>query len=200
MTATTSTTLAIVSDISSKGFKAAAWRKELNTVCGAEAGSVKRMVELVLIARDAGFCPDAAREAFTEAYGLGYAASFGAPFEAVIKSKTVLNRVSDAMAIFNAKVLPGSLPSTLQAAAKACRAANPKTSGAGSKSGKATGGAVPATANGFALLTAALEAVRKECGDNEAALEVVASLADLADDLLVALTQEQADSVDDMVA
>jgi hypothetical protein len=194
MTATNakpSTQITFIPAVDVTGFTMESWRAELATCCAAEATSVKRMLELVLQARVAEVEADTAREAFKDAYALAYAASFGAPYDVVIKSKTVLNRVSDAMAIFGAKHMPKSLPSTLQAAAKAVRELNPKSAGAGSKTPKKP---VPATANGLAMLSAALEAVRKECGDNEKALEVVSSLTDLAAELFDALAAEGEES------
>lgn len=182
-------------------FSPRSWRDAMNAACMTEATSVKQILTLILQAREAECDPEMAREAIKEAYAAGYAHSFGVPYNDALGCKTVANRVSDAMAIFNAKVLPGSLASTLQAAAKQCREANPKTSGKGSAAGSKKGangkprkggteGDVEDTSvqlSGFELLKLALRKLHAECEGNEAASELVAELGSLADDLDAAL-------------
>lgn len=175
------------------------WRDAMNAACMSEATSVKQILTLILQAREAECDPEMAREAIKEAYAAGYAHSFGVPYNDALSCKTVANRVSDAMAIFNAKVLPSALASTLQAAAKQCREANPKTTGKGSAAGSKAGangkpraaGTAGPELTGFELMALAITKLRAECEGNEVAMSVVEELASLGVDLINALEAEQ---------
>ena len=175
-------------------FNVAAWRTELDGAALNFVSAGKAMLDLMLAARGK-VEHDTAREALQHAFGQAYAATYGVTFEEACKAKSVMNRVSDGMAVFKAETLPDSLPGQLQSAAAACRKANP--------SGKRTPRQPVAKAakvnasdvKPLALLQAALEALRTEAGENEAALELIGELVDLAGDLADALAspeQEQA--------
>lgn len=183
------------------------WRDAMNAACMSEATSVKQILTLILQAREAECDPEMAREAIKEAYAAGYAHSFGVAYNDALSCKTVANRVSDAMAIFNAKVMPGSLASTLQAAAKQCREANPKTGGKGSAAGSKKGangkprapGQAGEPLTGLELMELALKALATECEGNDAALSVVDELKSLSADLILALLDEEPDTGNDEV-
>lgn len=150
------------------------------------------MLDLMLAARGK-VEHDTAREALQHAFGQAYASTYGVTFEEACKSKSVMNRVSDGMAIFKAEKLPDSLPGQLQSAAAACRKANPSSK---RKPRQPVATKVDAKdVKALALLSAALEALRAEAGENETALELISELVDLAGDLADALAnpeQEQA--------
>lgn len=173
-------------------FDIAAWRTNLDAAALNFVSAGKAMLDLMLAARDK-VLHDTAREALQHAFGQAYAATYGVTFEEACKSKSVMNRVSDGMAIFKAKVLPDSLPGQLQSAAAACRKANPSSP---RKPRPPVDPKVNASdVNPLASLQAALEALRTEAGENEAALELIGELVDLAGDLADALAspeQEQA--------
>jgi hypothetical protein len=157
-------------------FDVAAWREEL---CGAALqfdGAAVRLLRLALAARGV-VETDTAREAFKEAFGGAFAATRGVTFEEAIKAKTVQNRVSDALAVFGAEKLPGSMPDQLQSAAKACREANPKPRrqprpGKGKPDADARQVALGMIHNG-------LEQLRHAVGDDEDVLGIVGDLTDL---------------------
>lgn len=173
-------------------FDIAAWRTNLDAAALSFTSAGKAMLDLMLAARDK-VLHDTARDALQHAFGQAYAATYGVTFEEACKSKSVMNRVSDGMAVFKAKVLPASLPGQLQSAAAACRKANPSSA---RKPRQPSAPKVNASdVNPLALLQAALEALRTEAGENEAALELIGELVDLAGDLADALAnpeQEQA--------
>lgn len=172
-------------------FDIAAWRTDLDAAALNFVSAGKAMLDLMLAARGK-IEHDTAREALQHAFGQAYAATYGATFEEAIKTKSVMNRVSDGMAIFKAKNLPDSLPGQLQSAAAACRKANPSSTRRPRQPG--TSKVETKDVNPLALLQAALEALRAEAGDNEAALELIGELVDLAGDLADALAnpdQEQ---------
>lgn len=173
-------------------FDIAAWRANLDAAALNFVSAGKAMLDLMLAARDK-VEHDTAREALQHAFGQAYASTYGVTFEEACKSKSVMNRVSDGMAIFKAKVLPDSLPGQLQSAAAACRKANPSSP---RKPRPPVDPKVEAKdVKALALLSAALEALRAEAGENEVALELIGELVDLAGDLADALAnpeQEQA--------
>lgn len=162
------------------------WRKELCAAALQFDGAAVRLLKLALSARGK-VDNDAAKEAFQQAFGGAFAATRGVTFEEAVKSKTVQNRVSDALAVFKAKNLPGSMPDQLQAAAKACREANPKAKRAPRAGGKPEKDpiavALEMTHNG-------LEQLRHAVGDDAEALAAIAGLTDLLASLEEALTGE----------
>lgn len=172
-------------------FNVAAWRTDLDAAALNFVSAGKAMLDLMLAARDK-VEHDTAREALQHAFGQAYAATYGVTFEEACKSKSVMNRVSDGMAIFKAKVLPDSLPGQLQSAAAACRKANPSSP---RKPRQPSAPKVDAKdVKALALLSAALEALRAEAGENEAALELIGELVDLAGDLAEALASPEQES------
>lgn len=171
-------------------FDIAAWRVDLDAAALNFVSAGKAMLDLMLAARGK-VEHDTAREALQHAFGQAYAATYGATFEEAIKTKSVMNRVSDGMAIFKAEKLPDSLPGQLQSAAAACRKANPSSK---RKPRQPVAPKVEAKdVKALALLSAALEALRSEAGDNEVALELIGELVDLAGDLADALANTESE-------
>lgn len=167
-------------------FSIAEWREELCAAALQFDGAAVRLLKLALSARGK-VDNDVAKEAFQQAFGGAFAASRGVTFEEAVKSKTVQNRVSDALAVFKAEKLPGFMPDQLQAAAKACREANPKAKRAPRAGGKSEKDpitvALEMTHNG-------LEQLRHAVGDDAEALAAIAGLTDLLASLEDALTGE----------
>lgn len=175
-------------------FSIAEWREELCAAALQFDGAAVRLLKLALSARGK-VDNDVAKEAFQQAFGGAFAATRGVTFEEAVKSKTVQNRVSDALAVFKAEKLPGSMPDQLQAAAKACREANPKAKRAPRAGGKPKNDpitvALEMTHNG-------LEQLRHAVGDDAEALAAIAGLTDLLASLEDALTGE-ATGEDDVI-
>lgn len=173
-------------------FSIAEWREELCAAALQFDGAAVRLLKLALSARGK-VDNDVAKEAFQQAFGGAFASTRGVTFEEAVKSKTVQNRVSDALAVFKAKNLPGSMPDQLQAAAKACREANPKPRRAPRAGGKPEKDpitvALEMTHNG-------LEQLRHAVGDDAEALAAIAGLTDLLASLENALTGEATDDSD----
>lgn len=171
-------------------FDIAAWRTDLDAAALNFVSAGAAMLSLMLAARGK-VEHDTAREALQHAFGTAYAATYAVTFEEACKSKSVMNRVSDGMAIFKAEKLPDSLPGQLQSAAAACRKANPSSK---RKPRQPVAPKVEAKdVKALALLSAALEALRAEAGDNEAALELIGELVDLAGDLADALANPESE-------
>jgi len=163
-------------------FSIEAWRTRLDSAALSFVSAGHAMLGLMLEARGK-IELDTGREALQHAFGQAYAATYNVAFEEAIKAKSVMNRVSDGMAVLKADKLPDSLPGNIQQAADACRKANPK---AGRKPRQPI--AKPATVeakdvNPLALLEAALEALRSQAGDNQTALSLIGDLVDLAQEL-----------------
>lgn len=171
-------------------FDIAAWRTELDAAALSFTSAGKAMLDLMLAARGK-VLHDTAREALQHAFGQAYAATYGVTFEEACKAKSVMNRVSDGMAVFKAETLPASLPGQLQSAAAACRKANPSSK---RKPRQPVAVKVEAKEVGaLALLSAALEALRVEAGENEAALELIGEVVDLVGDIADALASPEQD-------
>ena len=171
-------------------FDIAAWRTELDAAALSFTSAGKAMLDLMLAARGK-VLHDTAREALQHAFGQAYAATYGVTFEEACKAKSVMNRVSDGMAVFKAETLPASLPGQLQSAAAACRKANPSSK---RKPRQPVAAKVEAKDVGaLALLSAALEALRVEAGENEAALELIGEVVDLVGDIADALANPEQD-------
>lgn len=163
-------------------FSIEAWRANLDSAALAFVSSGHRMLGLMLEARGK-IELDTGREALQHAFGQAYAATYNVTFEEALKAKSVMNRVSDGMAVLKADKLPDSLPGNIQQAADACRKANPK---AGRKPRQPV--AKPATVeakdvNPLALLEAALEALREQASDNSVALSLISDMVDMAQEL-----------------
>lgn len=177
-------------------FSVAEWRSNVETAALDYATAGVRLLALILEARKAKVDPEAARETVHHAFAAAYASLNGLEFEAALKAPSVRNRVSEAMAVFNCEELPDSLPNNIQHAASACRAAKrgarQTTGPKADKPAKAEG----IKASPLALLQLALDGLKAECGDNRAALELVAELQDLAGDLVQAMKGEAGDVIE----
>lgn len=181
-------------------FDLAGWSAELNAAAlGFESGA-KRLLELALAAR--GHVElDTAREKFQDAFAAALAVTHGVTDEEARKSKSFANRVSDAMAILKAAKLPDSMPNNLQRAADAVRKANrdpsktraPRAGGKGAEKANAVETALGMLDNALLQLVTA-------CADNGDAVDLVASLKDMAADLRQALLGEGADDLQDDAA
>lgn len=167
-------------------FDIAAWREELNGAALQFDGAAVRLLKLALSARGK-VDNDVAREAFKDAFGAAFAATRGVTYDEALKAKTVQNRVSDAMAIFGAVNLPGSMPDQLQSAARACREANPKAKRQPRAGGKP--GADPVV-TALGMIHNGVEQLRHAVGDDAQALDAISSLADLVAQLEAALGQD----------
>lgn len=106
-------------------FSVTAWRDDVETAAKDMVSASKRVLDLVLSARD-NVHEDTVRDALQHAFGEAYADLQGVAFEQALSAKSVKNRISDAMAVFRAEVLPKVLPGNLQHAAAECRKLNRK--------------------------------------------------------------------------
>lgn len=106
-------------------FSVTEWRDNVETAAKDMVTASKRVLDLVLAARDH-VEEETVRDALQHAFGEAYADLQGVPFEQALKAKSVKNRVSDAMAVFKAVELPSALPGNLQHAAAECRKLNRK--------------------------------------------------------------------------
>ena len=172
-------------------FDLAAWSADLAAAALNVESGAKQLLDLALAARGK-VEPDTAREKFGDAFASAMAKTHNVTDEEARASKSFKNRVSDAMAVFKCETLPASLPSNLQRAADAVRKANP------SKRKPRAGGKPPKEDNvvsvgPLGMLELALAQLKVKCGDNAAALEIVAELVDLAGDLADALAADAAD-------
>lgn len=178
-----------------ENFSILEWRASLVAAALSAETAGKSLMLLALAARGK-VDKDVAREAFTEAFGQAYASVRGFTFEEASKSPSVRNRVSDAMAIYGCVTLPGAMPDQLQAAAKACREANPKAA----RKPRAGGSASKVEANpveeGLGQLEGALARLAEACEGNDAAIDALGSLKDFAAALREALLGEDDDAID----
>lgn len=198
-------------------FSVSKWRTNLDTTAAELTTAGKQVLDLVLAGRDKVEL-DTAKEAIQHAFANAYALLNGVTFDEACKAKSVQNRVSDALCVFKAKVLPASLPSHLQGAAKACREANAKAKepANGPVSAEGEGGqegsegssrkskAAKATSlediNPVDLLDIALNHLAKQCASNEVALSLVTELKELAGDLLLAMLDVREDAISNLDA
>lgn len=180
-------------------FSVAEWRSNVETAALDYATAGVRLLALILEARKAKVDPEAARETVHHAFAAAYASLNKIDFEAALKAPSVRNRVSEAMAVFNCEELPDSLPNNIQHAASACRAAKrgarQTTGPKADKPAKAEG----IKASPMALLQLAIDGLKVEAGDNEEALDLLASLVDLAADIAQALASGGAVDVGDVI-
>lgn len=106
-------------------FSVTTWRDDVETAAKDMVSASKRVLDLVLSARD-NVHEDTVRDALQHAFGEAYADLQGVTFDQALSAKSVKNRISDAMAVFRAEVLPKVLPGNLQHAAAECRKLNRK--------------------------------------------------------------------------
>lgn len=106
-------------------FSVTEWRDNVETAAKDMVTASKRVLDLVLAARDH-VEEETVRDALQHAFGEAYADLHGCTFAEALTAKSVKNRVSDAMAVFKAEQLPTALPSNLQHAAAECRKLNRK--------------------------------------------------------------------------
>lgn len=172
--------------VAAKNFSIAEWRNDLCSAALDFDSAGMRLLALAIAARNI-VDPDVAREAFQEAFGRAFAATRKLSFEEALKAKTVQNRVSDAMAVFKAEHLPNSMPDQLQAAAKACRQANPTARRTPRAGGNGQEQAADPVAVALAMIRNGVEQLRHAVGDSAEGLELVASLADLLEETADAL-------------
>lgn len=109
-------------------FDIAAWATKLVAAATAFESGAKQLLTLALEARGK-VEEDTAREKFQDAFAAALVATYAITDEEARKSKSCMNRVSDAMAVFKATELPASLPGNLQRAADAVRKAKRLASG-----------------------------------------------------------------------
>lgn len=106
-------------------FSVTAWRDDVETAAKDMVTASARVLALVVAARDH-VEGETVRDALQHAFGEAYADLHGCTFAEALTAKSVKNRVSDAMAVFKAEVMPTALPSNLQHAAAECRKLNRK--------------------------------------------------------------------------
>ena len=109
-------------------FDIAAWATKLVAAATAFESGAKQLLTLALEARGK-VEEDTAREKFQDAFAAALVATYAITDEEARKSKSCMNRVSDAMAVFKATELPASLPGNLQRAADAVRKAKRQAAG-----------------------------------------------------------------------
>lgn len=116
-------------------FSVTEWRDNVETAAKDMVSASKRVLDLVLAARDH-VEEETVRDALQHAFGEAYADLHGCTFAEALTAKSVKNRVSDAMAVFKAEQLPTALPSNLQHAAAECRKLNRKAKEAANEEGQ----------------------------------------------------------------
>jgi len=181
-------------------FSVSAWRADLAAAATDFETGAKRLLTLALAARGR-VEEDTAREAFQDAFAGAMVTAYDVTDADARKSKSCMNRVADAMAVFKAPELPASMPGNLQRAADAIRkakreAANDSAPGGQRKPrpGKPQAAVKDPRAVALGMLHAALEQLRHAVGDDAAALDAVGDLVDLVDELEEALgVQAKAD-------
>lgn len=178
-------------------FSILGWREALLSAAKAESSSAQQLLCLALDARGK-VEKDTAREAFQDAYAAAYVAVRpGCTGEQARKTPSVMNRVSEAMAVFKAEKLPEPMPENLSRAADACRKLNAKPKAVKAKPEAANeepeDGSegleldVAVSANPMEALFASLEALQRQAVNNQPALDALSSMLDLANDALLAL-------------
>lgn len=181
-------------------FDLAGWSTELRVAALNLESGAKRLLDLALAARGQVEL-DTAREKFQDAFAAALVETHGVTDEEARKSKSFMNRVSDAMAILKAAKLPDSMPNNLQRAADAVRKANRDPSK--TRAPRAGGKAEPkgnAAETALGMLDNALLQLVAACAGNDDAVDMVASLKDMAADLRGALLGEGADDLQDDAA
>lgn len=176
-----------------QSFNVAQWRTDLTAAATQFASGAKQLLTLAIAARGL-VEEDTAREAFKDAFAAALSVTMGVTDEEARSSKSLANRVSDAMAIFKCETLPAILPQNLQQAADTVRKANPNKKARAPRAGgnpEAVAASVDAKhVNPLALLESALAALKLQAGSNQTALELVGELVDLAADLAEVLAAQ----------
>jgi hypothetical protein len=173
-------------------FNVAQWRTDLTSAATQFASGAKQLLTLAIAARGL-VEEDTAREAFKDAFAAALSVTMGVTDEEARSSKSLANRVSDAMAVFKCETLPAILPQNLQQAADTVRKANPNKKARAPRAGGKPEAVATVDAkhvNPLALLESALAALKLQAGDNQTALELVGELVDLAQDLAQVLAAE----------
>lgn len=171
-------------------FDLAGWSNDLRAAALNLESGAKRLLDLALAARGVVEL-DTAREKFQDAFAAALVETHGVTDEEARKSKSFANRVSDAMAILKAAKLPDSMPNNLQRAADAVRKANrdPNKTRKPRAGGK-VGEKANAVEKALGMLDNALLQLVAACADNSDAVDMVADLKDMANDLRAALLGE----------
>lgn len=185
-------------------FSVTEWRDNVETAAKDMVSASKRVLDLVLAARD-NVHEDTVRDALQHAFGEAYADLQGVSLEMALTAKSVKNRISDAMAVFKAEVMPAVLPGNLQHAAAECRklnkkakpeAANDQDDETGSQSslddepGLGLSQPVDATHVAIEAMLASLKVLRGQA-KGAVLTSLLDDMAELVDDLLVELTASE---------
>lgn len=183
-------------------FSVQAWRQDLINAASAQGSSAKQLLNLALSARGQ-VENDTAREAFADAYVLAYLQLNTELTDEQARSLPgIRNRVSEAMAVFKAVVLPVPMPHNLQQAASACRKLNKKVKPEAvdaemsdddllealgvDEDGKPLD---PQEADKLAALYAVIEQLQRSLVGQDEALDLLTSMLDLAEALNEALNE-----------
>lgn len=179
-------------------FSIQAWRSDLITAAKAESSASTKLLGLALAARGL-VEKDTAREAFQDAYVAAHLLENPETTDEQARSlASVRNRVSEAMAVFKAVVLPDPMPKNLSRAADACRKLNAKPKPVAVDSDeKLSQEAEDDEAEDLSLAKPAnsamdsvmegLEALQRQAVNNPEALSAISAMMDLASDVLLAL-------------
>lgn len=180
-------------------FSIQAWRADLITAAKAESSASTKLLELALAARGI-VEKDTAREAFQDAYVAAHLLENPDVTDEQARSlASVRNRVSEAMAVFKAVVLPDPMPKNLSRAADACRKMNAKPKVAEEKVAKATEeeeqedeflNVAKAEQDPMEVVMAGLEALQRKAVNKPEALAAISAMMDLASDVLLALLKD----------
>lgn len=170
-------------------FSVTEWRDNVETAAKDMVTASKRVLDLVLAARDH-VEEETVRDALQHAFGEAYADLHGCTFAEALTAKSVKNRVSDAMAVFKAEQLPTALPSNLQHAAAECRKLNRKAKeaangeGQGEEEPQLEGDAQPvdAVTQALRMLQASLN-VLKATAKGATLASLLSDMTDLADEI-----------------
>lgn len=179
-------------------FSIRAWRSDLITAAKAESSASTKLLDLALAARGM-VEKDTAREAFQDAYVAAHLLENPEITDEQARSlASVRNRVSEAMAVFKAVVLPDPMPKNLSRAADACRKLNAKakpvavdsdeklSQEAEDDEAEALNNAKPAN-SAMDTVMEGLEALQRQAVNNPEALSAISAMMDLASDVLLAL-------------
>lgn len=174
-------------------FSVTEWRDNVETAAKDMVTASKRVLDLVLAARDH-VEEETVRDALQHAFGEAYADLHGCTFAEALTAKSVKNRVSDAMAVFKAEQLPTALPSNLQHAAAECRKLNRKAKEAANEEPQEEGDDVEPGLEGDVQpvdpVTQALRALQaslnvlKATAKGATLTSLLADMTDLADEIV----------------
>ncbi|WP_055128536.1 hypothetical protein [Pseudomonas mediterranea] len=173
-------------------FSVTEWRDNVETAAKDMVTASKRVLDLVLAARDHLIEEETVRDALQHAFGEAYADLHGCTFAEALTAKSVKNRVSDAMAVFKAEQLPTALPSNLQHAAAECRKLNRKAKPAANEEGNGDAEEGPGLEGDVQQVDAVAQALRML----QASLNVLKATAKGA--TLTSLLEDMADLVQEI--